>query len=269
MKKLAGLAALWFTACGLSVKTVTVEPGQAMMSTKGASLVLHAVAKDEKGQPVQDVQFAWSSSNAGVAAVDATGKVTAMKSGTADIAAAAGDVKGEAHVKVQIPAQLAVMRHSATLACTGQTLQLHATGKDDTGNAINMPVAWVSSNPNVAAVDQHGMVRSMGAGTANVSARTGALASQAAITVAMPKFDKLEAKPRGPVKLKAGATAQLTAEALMGGKPVPGVLPVWTSSDAKVATVTPAGMVSAVKKGKAKITATAGEKKADVMVMVK
>ncbi|MHB8420393.1 MAG: Ig-like domain-containing protein [Myxococcales bacterium] len=270
MKKIAWVALLALVGCGPTVKTVTVEPGQAMMSTKGASLVLHAVAKDEKGQPVPDVQYAWSSASPGVATVDGTGKVTAVKSGNTEVSAAAGDVKGVAHIRVEIPAQLSINPPQLTLSGAGQTGQLHGIVKDDAGNVVpSMPLLWTSSNPNVASVDMRGIVHAMGGGTAMVSARTGALSSTAQVTVSVPKFDKLTIAQKGPLKLKAGQTHQLSAEALDAGKPVSGIVPTWTSDDAKVATVSPAGMVTAVKKGKTTVVAKAGDKKAEVKVMVK
>ncbi|HUB10052.1 MAG TPA: Ig-like domain-containing protein [Myxococcales bacterium] len=258
------------SACGPTVKTVSVEPGQAMMSTKGASLVLHAVAKDDKGQPVADTQFTWSSANSAAASVDANGKVTALKSGAADITATAGDVKGISHIRVEIPAQLSILPAQASLTGMGQSAQLHAVVKDDAGNVVqSMPVIWTSSNANVASVDTRGMVHAMGGGTAVISARTGALSSTASVTVAEPKFDKLAVSPKGPVKLKMGKTEDLKAEAMEGSKKVEGVTVTWSSDDMKVATVTPTGMVTAMKKGKATIWAKAGDKKAEVKVMVK
>jgi uncharacterized protein YjdB len=257
MKRFAWIV-LFAAGCGPTVKTVAVEPGMARMSSKGASLSLHAVAKDEKGQAVPDAQFTWSSGNAAVASVDAAGKVTALKSGNAEITAAAGDVKG------------IVAPNAVTLTGPGQTAQLHAMVKDDSGNVVpGMPVVWTSSNANVAAVDTRGMVHALAGGSAVVTARQGSLTASATVTVNVPKFDKLAIAPKGPLKLKAGGTQQLTLTATEGGKPVQGVSGTWSSSDMKAATVSPAGMVTAVKKGKATITAEAGEKKAEVKVVVK
>lgn len=270
MKKIALLGLLAVTACGPTVKTVAVEPGSAMMSTKGASLVLHAMAKDEKGQPVPDVQIAWSSSNAAVASVDGAGKVAALKSGAADITASAGDIKGIAKIKVQIPGNLSILPAQAMLTGAGQTSQLHLVVKDDAGNVVpGMPAIWTSSNPNVAAVDNTGKLTSMGGGTATISARTGALIGMAHVTVALPQFDKLAIDAKGPLKLKAGETKQLMVQATAAGKPVAGVTATWTVDDAKTASVSPSGMVQAIKKGKATVTATAGDKKAEVKLQIK
>ena len=94
MKRLAILAALASAACGPTVKRISMEPAQVQISTKGASVQVHATARDEKDQPIPDVQITWASSDAAVAAVDATGKVTAAKSGSATVTATAGNKKG-------------------------------------------------------------------------------------------------------------------------------------------------------------------------------
>ncbi|MHB1843847.1 MAG: Ig-like domain-containing protein [Deltaproteobacteria bacterium] len=272
MRKTAlfGALSVWFVACGPSVKRVDVEPGQAIMSTKGSTVALHAIPRDERGQPVADQKFDWSSSNPQVATVDPTGIVTAVKSGTAMVSATVGDMKGTSQIKVTIPGSLAIEPPQLSLQGIGQGARLRLIVKDDAGNVVSgMPAIWLSSDPNVAAVDASGDVKSMGGGEATVTAHTGALSAVARVTVAQPTFDKLAIAPKGPLKLKPGKTAQLTATAMNGKQPVPGITVKWSSDDAKVAQVSPLGLVTAAKKGKATITATAGAKTATLKVQVK
>ena len=105
MKRSAVLVALAVAACGPSVKTVTVEPAKATLDAKGATVRLAAVARDDKGQPIDPAKLkvVWSSSAPQVAAVDETGGVTAQRSGEAAVTAAIGEVKGSAPVVVSIP----------------------------------------------------------------------------------------------------------------------------------------------------------------------
>jgi uncharacterized protein YjdB len=269
MKRLAILAALASAACGPTVKRISMEPAQVQISTKGASVQVHATARDEKDQAIPDVQITWASSDAAVAAVDATGKVTAAKSGSATVTATAGEIKGTAAVKVSIPSSLAVLPPEITLMGIGQASRLQAAVKDDAGNpVVGQPVMYTSSDPNIAAVDNGGNVRSIGPGTATITARTGALTATSKVMVSMPEFDKIAVTPKGPVKLKMGKSEHLTAAVTNKGAPVMGVSAKWSSDNAQVATVTAAGDVMGVKKGKAKITATAGAKSESVPVMV-
>ncbi len=269
MKRLSLFATLALVACGPTVKTVTVEPGQAKMSTRGASLVLHARARDDKGGEVPDVQFAWSTSNPGVATVDGSGKVTAVKSGSATVSAMVGDVKGAANIQVQIPASLAIVPVQLTIDGPGHSAPLKLMAKDDAGNVIpSVPAIWSSSNPGVASVDNTGMVHALGGGTATVTARSLALTANAAVTVTVPKFDKIEVKPTA-AKLKVGQTQQLTSTATDAGKPIAGVTTAWTVENPKIASVDAAGLLKALKKGKTTVTASAGGHKAEVKIVVK
>jgi len=59
----------------------------------GETVTLTAKALDETGAEMPGQTFTWASSDTAVATVDATGKVTAVAAGKADITAAVGDVK--------------------------------------------------------------------------------------------------------------------------------------------------------------------------------
>jgi len=269
MKKLALLGILAIAACGPSVKRIAMDQPQAQLTSKGASVTLRATPKDEKEQAVPDVQLTWSSSEPSVAAVDANGKVTAAKSGKTVITAKAGEISGTTQVNVSIPTSLVLTPPMVSLTGVGQTMLLQKTVKDDNGAAIvNQAVMFSSSDPNVAAVDNNGMVRGIGAGNAVITARTMALTATSKVTVALPVFDKVEVKPKAPLKLKVGKTEHLTATATAGGKDVMGVPVKWTSDKPDVASVTATGDVMAVKKGKATLTATAGDKSEKVAVTV-
>jgi hypothetical protein len=63
--------------------------------------------------------------------------------------------------------------------------------------------------------------------------------------------------PSSPTITGLGTTQQLTATGYAGGTPVAGVAFTWSSSNAAVATVNAAGLVTAVGAGTATITATA------------
>ena len=66
----------------------------------GSTLQLTAEAFDENGEAVAEVEFAWETSDAAVAAVDAGGLVTGVAVGTARITASAGSGQGTAEVTV-------------------------------------------------------------------------------------------------------------------------------------------------------------------------
>lgn len=271
MRKLALLTAVAaLAACGPTVKTVSVDPDNASLTSKAQTATLKATPKDEKGQPVTDAaaQLKWSSSDAKVATVDGAGKVTAVSSGSATITAAVGEVKGTAKVTVSIPATVALAPKDLSLMA-GKSASLVAQVKDDAGNPVSgAAVTWTTSDPKVATV-ANGQVAAAGTGTATITAALGDLKGTAAVTVKMPEFQKVAVTPAKHTLKKVGETVQLKAEAMEKKGAVSGVPFTWSSSNEKVATVSPAGLVTAVKKGSAKITAKAGDKKAEAAITVK
>ncbi len=271
MKRLALLVAASLVACGPSVKKVAVDPPSATLDQKGASAVFKATARDDKDRPVTEgVKVAWSSTAPLVASVDEGGKVTALKSGEATITAAVGEVKGTAKVFVAVPATATVAPPSLALKA-GESAALDLKVADDSGKPLATPrnVVWASSDPAVATV-ANGKVTAVGGGKAFISASVGALRTEAAVTVKLPDFARLALKPAKLALGKAGERGKLSAGALdKKGKPVAGVPVAWKSSAEAVARVAPDGTVTAVKKGKAKITASAGGKSASAEVTVK
>ena len=69
----------------------------------GDSANLAAEAFDANGHPVADVAFAWSSGDASLATVDASGVVLGVGEGTAEIIAATGSVRGVARITMFSP----------------------------------------------------------------------------------------------------------------------------------------------------------------------
>ncbi|MEO6058284.1 MAG: Ig-like domain-containing protein, partial [Gemmatimonadales bacterium] len=82
-----------------AVATVTVQPGQVGLLV-GQNRVLAADALDDQGRPVPGATVAWASDDAGVASVDANGRVTARSPGAATITATSGGHSGTAGITV-------------------------------------------------------------------------------------------------------------------------------------------------------------------------
>ena len=83
-------------------RRVTVSPSADTLIL-GDSLRLAAEALDGNGHPVAGAAFTWSSGDAAIATVDTLGLVRGVGEGTAEIAAAAGDVQGVARLTVFSP----------------------------------------------------------------------------------------------------------------------------------------------------------------------
>ena len=144
----------------------------------------------------------------------------------------------------------------------GQTGALTATVTPTT--ATNKAVTWTSSAPAIATVDASGTVKGIATGTATITVKTadGGKTATCAVTV------KEAAAP--PVKV-TGITLNYSSITVNGDlervQLIATVAPAtatdqsltWTSSDASVASVDGAGLVTIRKKGKATVTAKAND----------
>lgn len=129
---------------------------------------------------VDDPTVVFTSSNPDVATVDQTGKITALSVGEAQIVARAGfDFKvydAEASVTVQvipevIKATSIEIRNTTPLGEDGviyetDELQLEATILPENHTYSN--ISWHSADEKIATVDQNGLVKCVGAGTAKI-----------------------------------------------------------------------------------------------------
>ncbi len=117
--------------------------------------------------------LAWTSSDENIATVDANGLVTAVKEGTATITAKANDgsnVSAQCTINVSdsfiFVSKISLEKMQVTLNI-GETATLNVT--IEPANATNKEIAWKSSNPSIATVE-NGVVTAISAGTIYVSA---------------------------------------------------------------------------------------------------
>jgi alpha-tubulin suppressor-like RCC1 family protein len=146
-------------------------------------------------------------------------------------------------------------------------LQMQAAVELKTGAVrSDVKLVWKSSNPDVAVVDENGVVTPTGLGTTKITASAGEEAS-AEITVATAPI-ALSLAP-STVTLIAGESVPLTATATgPAGTRMPGTRYVFTSSAPAVASVDPQGNVQALAPGTTEITVTALDQTARTTVQV-
>ena len=80
--------------------TVTVSPATAQLPALGATVQLSTQVLDQNGQAMTSASVTWSSSDATVATVGASGLVTAVVKGTVTITATVGDASGTSEITV-------------------------------------------------------------------------------------------------------------------------------------------------------------------------
>ncbi len=169
-----------------------------------------------------------------------------------------------------VATSITVTPSSHTLATIGATVQLAATVRDQNNNPMTgQAVTWSSANMAVATVSGTGLVTAVSNGTAQITARSGNASGTANITVAEPVPTRITIAPTSHTLEAIGETVQLTATVrdqrnnIMSGQSI-----TWSSGEDAVATVSGAGLVTAVSNGMAEITATSGSLSASAGITV-
>lgn len=202
---------------------------------------------------VQNPTLTWKSSDASVVAVDNTGKITAVKVGTATVTASTADGKtAQSVITVNpvYPTSIALNVYERYIYAK-ESYRLTATLTP--ADVKDPSLTWTSSNPDIATVDANGYVIGVAQGKTVVTATSpgGASASCTINVMAqMPEsvtlsFDYLimeveDSRYLSATVEPAGSIATLT----------------WKSSDNSVVTVSSIGKIDAVGEGEATVTVT-------------
>ena len=121
------------------VTSVVVTPAAPTLASLGATVQFAAAALDANGNPVSGPTFAWTTSDAAVATVDAvTGLATAVSIGSVTISATTGSVSGNTTLTVApAAAQLAfTVEPSAVIAGVAIAPVVQVAARDANGNLV-------------------------------------------------------------------------------------------------------------------------------------
>ena len=237
----------------VSLNTSTIE----MVEGETFSLVATVLPKDAEYDGV-----IWASSNASVANVN-SGAVSAVKEGTATITASAGGKSATCSVKVssKIVAVTSITLDKTSLSMqVGETEAITAIVSPD--NAMDKTVEWGSSDVAVATVAD-GIITAKKSGEATITAKSGSCIAECKVTITVSAESVTLDKTS--LSLAIGESATLTATVKPDDATDKTV--AWSSSDESVAKVDN-GKVTAVKSGKATVTAKCGVKTAECAVTV-
>jgi uncharacterized protein YjdB len=257
------------TVAAVPVGSVAVQPSTASLIV-GESTTLTAAVKDGSGGPLANRVVTWTSSDAKVATVSQAGTVTAAGIGSATITATSEGRAGSATVTVVRASVLAVSVEPTALSIpSGQSRALTVTVTDANHVIVtDRDVAWTSSNGLVATVSANGTVTALAPGLATITATSEGKSGSALITVTGAAVGTVTVQPAAP-SVPAGQTTTLTATVTdVNGTIVTDREVTWASSNALVASVSPAGVVSAIAAGVATITATSEGKSGSATVTV-
>ena len=264
------------SASGTATVAVAQRVGAVVVLPDGGSVIerdtvrFEAQATDANGHPMEGVGFSWTSSDKLVAVVDDEGLVTGVSAGEAEVTATADGVTGRAQLTVMaaVPTTLTVAPDTVGFASLGDTVRLVAEVRDQLGRLMEgESVAWSSGDTLVAVVGAAGLVTAVGNGAATVTATAGEASDQVAVSVEQ-RTARVAVAPV-PDTLVPGDTLRLTAEATdANGHLIAGAAFAWSSSDTQVATVDAAGLVTAIDRGAAIVSAVMDEIDGSVAIAV-
>ena len=243
------------------VASITITPSISQGAV-GTQQQFTATLRDANGNVLLGRTVVWSSSTPGFATIDSAGLATLVAAGTVVISATSEGVTAGVNLTVTASAAVVATVEVAPTTFSGEvgdTVQLVATPKDGSGNAlVGKVISWGSNALGVATVNATGLVTLVGAGSVTITATCETVPGTSAGTVvaATVPVATVTVSPSSFSKA-VGQTQVLTAVTKDSlGNVLTGRLVVWSSTNTSVVQVDQAGVVTAIAVGTATITAT-------------
>ena len=206
----------------------------------------------------------WTSSNPEIVTVDDSGMLTGVAPGEAVITAVSDDISGTLAVKVYAIEATSVTFNKSSLSMKvgeSETLVANVEPEDTTDKTI----VWSSNDDSVATVDQYGVVTAVSVGHAAITATCGTVSAVCPVDiVATPAKSVTLNTTRADLYINQ--TLQLIGTVLP--ETTTDKMIEWSTSNDQVASVSEIGLVTAIEKGSAVITATCGEVSAECEITV-
>jgi hypothetical protein len=279
----AGLAAA--VAQGTSTISATLDgvTGSTVLTVGPAVLLSIAVGPDKptivKGKTQQftatgtfsdastedlTTQVTWASSTASVATIDATGLATGVTPGTSTISATLDGITGSTSLLViSAPLSSIAITPADPSVPKGLTEQFTATGTftdGSTGDLTNQ-VTWASATASVATISNttgsQGLANALAQGTSSISATLNGISGSTTLTVTAPVLRSIAVTPADP-SVPKGLTQQFTATGTLSDNSTEDLTDqaTWASGKTTVATITAAGLATAIGQGTSSVSAT-------------
>ena len=222
----------------------------------GQSSTVRAAGLGRKGEAVSVGTPVWSTTSGTVATVSSSGVVSAVAPGQTMVIASINGVQGQAPLTVVlVPIARVSISPVSVRMVQGKTMQLTATALNFSGHALpGRTVAWTSADASTATVTSAGLVTAVLPGVTTIIA-TGEGVSASAVVTITDVADAVATVSLSPTvgSLTVGGTAQLIATLTdIAGRTLTGRTVTWSASviaGANVATVSSAGLVSALSPG--------------------
>ncbi|MEO6443668.1 MAG: Ig-like domain-containing protein [Gemmatimonadaceae bacterium] len=227
---------------------------------------------DAVGQEIKDGRpISFTSSAPAVFTVESsTGRITGVTLGTGFIRATSNGRFIEAGVKIIHPVASIQLLPGDFGFNVGTTRQLITNLYAADGTTIsNRIVTWSSSNPTVVSINVGGVVTAVAEGTAILTAAVEGKSASVTATVSKEAVASVRLNPPVAQVLRVGGQLQVTATPLNSlGQPLSGRVANWFSSSPTIASVSAAGVVTALAPGQTNITAEIESRTASLNITV-
>ncbi|HEX5872088.1 MAG TPA: Ig-like domain-containing protein, partial [Longimicrobium sp.] len=257
------------TVTAIPVATVEVSPPTAEMQV-GGSAQLTGTLRSGTGETLTGRPVTWHSSAPAIASVSATGLVTGVAPGTAQVTATSEGKTGTARVDVaNAPVATVQVTPATSQVNTGSSVSFSAVLRDAANRVLaGRPVSWTSSNPSVATVNASGHATGVSAGQTTITASSEGKSGTAELSVVVPAVATVSVMPDS-MTLAAADTVKLIAVARDAANNVlTGRAVSWASSAPGVATITPQGVVRGVAAGRAAAIVNVEGKTGNAVIIV-
>ena len=208
-----------------------------------------------------DNTITYKSANTKIATVTSKGVVKGIKVGKTTITITTSNKKTKkVTINVKQGTTGLTTAKTAYTVVVGKTVSIGAK-KKPTNSAD--PIKYTSANKAIATVSSTGVIKGVKAGKTTITVKSGTKTKKVTVTV--------KPKTTGITTLKTAYTVKVKKTVSLGAKVVPatsGEPLTYTSSNAKIATVSKTGVVTGVKKGKVTITIKSGAVTKKVTVTV-
>lgn len=208
-----------------------------------------------------DNTITYKSANTKIATVTSKGVVKGIKVGKTTITITTNNKKTKkVTINVKQGTTGLTTAKTAYTVVVGKTVSIGAK-KKPTNSAD--PIKYTSANKAIATVSSTGVIKGVKAGKTTITVKSGTKTKKVTVTV--------KPKTTGITTTKTAYTVKVKKTVSLGAKVVPatsGEPLTYTSSNAKIATVSKTGVVTGVKKGKVTITIKSGAVTKKVTVTV-
>ena len=171
----AAAMALSLVGCGVDINSIGLPPNVVMEKGETQQLEIEYGTDDKAEQEkiaeaASKLTIEWTSSDEEVVTVDATGLITAVGAGEADVTATAKDVNisSTTHVKVVITPTGVEAPETLELVTNGENSK-NLDAKMTPEDATEVKLAYESSDDSVATVDENGLVTAVADGECTIT----------------------------------------------------------------------------------------------------